>query len=417
MPPPWGHVTALVADDEPVVRELLGESLRTIGVGAVEFAEDGDEALRRIAEKAYELLLVDLAMPKARGEAVVEDALRRHPEAVVIVVTGHATLETAVALMKQGVADLIRKPFGYHTLKSKVESALRRAADRRASAAERIVGPYEILSEVSRGGVGVVYRARQRETGEIVALKVLLSGQKATEEQVERFYREAKAVQELRHPNIVAVHEVGCAGGRHYIAMEFIEGRPLDVLIYNEELTLKRALRIAAGTARGIHYAHEREVLHRDVKPSNVIVDGDWRPHVIDFGLARFVREAQRLTRSRRVYGTFGYIAPERYAAGGTEGDVRGDVFSLGVLSYEMLTNRLPYRMKAEAGFSPDFGTPPEPPSRANREIPAPLDEAVLRALSVEPGARFPSARAFADAFDKLLSHAKVDFRLKYEEE
>jgi CheY-like chemotaxis protein/predicted Ser/Thr protein kinase len=410
-------VAALVADDEPVVREVIVEILRGMGFGRIDEAVDGADAKAKVATGGYQLLLLDLAMPGAPGDVVLAEALRADPEMVVVIVTGHATIDNAVELMKQGAADLVRKPFDQAILRAKVASALARAADRRAATGTTRFGRYEIRTEIARGGVGIVYRATDTETGDTVALKILQSGTEATEEQVLRFHREAKTVQELRHPNIVAVRDFGSVSGRHFIVMDYVDGRPLDALIAGGELTLKRALRIEIGAAHALHYAHEREILHRDVKPSNILVDADWRPHLIDFGLARFVRDAKKVTRARRIHGTFGYIAPERFRGDHGEGDARADVFSLGVVLYEMLTGAAPYPVRAEANFLPDFSRLPTPPTVLNPELPAELSDVTLSAVAAAPGDRPATARALATDLEAVMRGVALDFRLKYRED
>ncbi len=413
----WDGITALVADDEPIVREVIAESLRAMGMRHVDEAVDGTDAIAKLRATTYQLLMVDLAMPGATGDEVVAAAMETDPESVVIVVTGHATVDNAVELMKHGAADVVRKPFDQSLLRAKVAGALGRADDRKAAAGNVRLGRYEIRNEIARGGVGIVYHALDRETGDHVALKILQSGADATEEQILRFHREAKTVQELRHPNIVQVLDFGSAGGRHFIVMDYIEGKPLDETIQLGELTLKRALRIEIGAALALHYAHEREILHRDVKPSNILVDDDWKPHLIDFGLARFVRETRKVTRSRRIHGTFGYIAPERFKSTHADTDPRADIFALGVVLYEMLTGSMPFPMRAEANFLPDFARTPTSPCDFNPEVPEELAQLAVACCSATPAERPATARDLASDLEDILRGVVLDFRLKYPED
>jgi DNA-binding response OmpR family regulator len=413
----WAGITALVADDEPVVREVIAESLRAMGMEQVDEAVDGTDAIAKLRATTYQLLMVDLAMPGASGDQVVAAAMEVHPESVVIVVTGHATIDNAVELMKHGAADVVRKPFDQSLLRAKITGALDRAEDRKAAAGNVRFGRYEIRNEIARGGVGIVYHALDRESGEAVALKILQSGAEATEEQILRFHREAKTVQELRHPNIVRVRDFGSAGGRHYIVMDYIDGKPLDEAIHAGELTLKRALRVEIGAALALDYAHQREILHRDVKPSNILIDDDWKPHLIDFGLARFVRESRKVTKSRRIHGTFGYIAPERFKSTHADTDPRADIFALGVVLYEMLTGTMPYPMRAEANFLPDFSRTPTLPSDLNPEIPIELSQIALHTCSASAAERPASARELANDLEDVLRGVVLDFRLKYPED
>jgi serine/threonine-protein kinase len=281
----------------------------------------------------------------------------------------------------------------------KVESALIRHRTREAAEGkDKEFGDFILLEEISRGGVGMVWKARDKKSGQDVALKILLAGKEATDEQVVRFHREANTVAELRHPHIVAIHRIGAFRGRHFIAMDYIDGLPLDEWIEYRDPPLRTVLKVLSGAGLALHYAHEREILHRDLKPSNILVDDELHPHIIDFGLALSIRDDLRVTEGNRLHGTVGYIAPERFSDKGQELDVRVDIFSLGVILYEILTGTIPYRLVKEAGFFPDFSRPPIPPIKTRPDIEEPLSQAALKAVALNPEDRFSTAREFVEA-------------------
>ena len=199
---------------------------------------------------------------------------------------------------------------------------------------------YEILGELGRGGMGVVYKARDPNLGRTVALKLLIAGRDASEEQLERFFREAESAAKLKHPNIVPIHEFSIHEGKHYFTMDFVEGTPLDDAIASGELTARRSIELMGEIARAVHEAHANGVIHRDLKPSNIIVAADGRPMVTDFGLAKELDVGTGLTRSDVFMGTPEYCSPEQALAQSARVDARSDVFSLGAVLYAMLTGR-----------------------------------------------------------------------------
>lgn len=398
----FASVKVLVVDDEETIRETLVESLETMGFENVRTAANGEEALERLGAEKVDLLLLDLAMPKIRGEEVVELALGRDPDLVIVVVTGFATLEKAINLMKCGIYDLLRKPFNPRMLAKKVESALlKREARRREEAPGRAFGDFELLEEISQGGSSTVWRARETATAEEVALKILLAGKTATDEQIMRFHREAQTITELRHPHIVGIRRIGAHKDQHFIAMDLIRGLPMDEWIERNDPPLREVIAILCRVGMALDYAHQREILHRDLKPSNILVDENRQPHIIDFGLAKSIREGLRITRKSRLLGTIGYISPERFSDKSGAVGVEADIFALGVILYEILTGTLPYRILKECNFLPDFTHPPTAPAAFRPGLPAGLSDATLKAVALKPEDRFHSAREFANALNK----------------
>ena len=211
----------------------------------------------------------------------------------------------------------------------------------------RSFGDYDLLEEIARGGMGVVYKARQKSLGRIVAVKMLLFGEQSGKDLAQRFRAEAAAAASLQHPNIVAIHDVNAHGGQPFFVMDFIEGRSLAKLnseceVRNAEW-LHRAARYVRIVAEAIHYAHERGILHRDLKPSNVLIDPFDQPRVTDFGLAKRLHHDSELTLSGQVLGSPNYMPPEQAAAKRGLVGRRSDVYSLGAILYHLLTGRPPF--------------------------------------------------------------------------
>ncbi|HUY31731.1 MAG TPA: serine/threonine-protein kinase [Pirellulales bacterium] len=205
-------------------------------------------------------------------------------------------------------------------------------------------GDYELLEEIARGGMGVVWKARQTSLKRDVALKMIRAGDLAGPDEVERFLREAEAAANLQHPNIVAIHEVGEQAGQHYFTMDYVAGRDLGALVKDGPLPPQLAARYLKIIAEAIHFAHQRGTLHRDLKPQNVLIDSADQPRITDFGLAKILKDDSRLTQSGAVMGSPSYMPPEQ--AAGRQGDIgpASDVYSLGAMLYELLTGRPPFR-------------------------------------------------------------------------
>jgi WD40 repeat protein/tRNA A-37 threonylcarbamoyl transferase component Bud32 len=270
----------------------------------------------------------------------------------------------------------------------------------------RRFGDYELLGEIARGGMGVVYKARQVSLNRVVALKMILSGQLASEAEVRRFQQEAEAAANLDHPNILPVYEVGEQQGQHYFSMKLLEGGSLAGKV--QELVQKphEAVRLVAVVARAVHHAHRRGVLHRDLKPANVLLDGDGRPCVADFGLARKV-EAEGHTQSGTVVGTPAYMAPEQ--ARGSRGlTTSADVYSLGAILYELLTGRTPFEGTAVEVLLRTIQEDPPPPRRVNPSLDADLEVVTMKCLEKEPARRYESAGALADDLERWLAREPI---------
>ncbi|MHC4402627.1 MAG: serine/threonine-protein kinase [Planctomycetota bacterium] len=204
----------------------------------------------------------------------------------------------------------------------------------------RYFGDYELLEEIARGGMGVVYKARQMSLNRVVALKMILAGHLASEEDVKRFYTEAEAAANLDHPGIVPIHEVGQHEGQHYFSMGYVEGQSLSVKIADGPLPPREAAELTKKVAEAVAYAHEQGVIHRDLKPANVLLDRDGDPRVTDFGLAKRVEGDSHLTDTGQVLGTPSYMPPEQAAGKLDQIEETSDVYALGAIGRSL---RPPY--------------------------------------------------------------------------
>jgi serine/threonine protein kinase len=294
----------------------------------------------------------------------------------------------------------------------------------------RFFGDYEVLEEIASGGMGVVLKARQLSLNRIVALKWIRSGLFATKQEKSRFIREAELAANLRHPNIVSIHETGECEGQPYFSMDFISGKSLAELGRDRKVSIDQAVRYVITIAEAIHYAHQQSILHRDLKPSNVLIDADGQPRITDFGLAkRFEssladcrqpeltktppaarRKIQSLTVTGQVLGSPHYMAPEQACSG--EATRRSDVYGLGAVLYHLLAGEPPFQGGTVMEvLRKVMEEEPKHPSLLNRLVDRDLATVCLKCLEKDPQRRYPSAEALAADLRRWLRHEPVSAR------
>lgn len=283
----------------------------------------------------------------------------------------------------------------------------------------RRFGDYELLEEIARGGMGVVYRARQQTLNRIVAVKLLLAGQFAEPKFIQRFRAEAEAAAGLQHPNIVAIHEIGEHEGYQYFSMDYVPGKNL-AQVRSEfgagTVDFRRCARWVKTMAEAVHYAHQRGIIHRDLKPANVLIDVQDQPHLTDFGLAKRLEESalatlgSPLTLSGQVLGSPNYLPPEQ--AAGKPAGVASDVYSLGAILYHLLTGRPPFEAESLTGVLKQvLETDPVSPRLLNPSIPRDLATIAQKCLEKESSRRYATAQALADDLGRFLAGEPIHAR------
>lgn len=275
----------------------------------------------------------------------------------------------------------------------------------------RQVGRYQVRARVGAGAFGAVYRAHDPQLDREVALKVPHPGALADPKAVERFLREARAAARLRHPSVVPLYDAGRDGDVSYLAAAFIDGHTLAEKTAEARLPFRRAAEVVRALAEGLAYAHKQGIVHRDVKPANVLLDAQGRPHLTDFGLAYRQGMAERLTQDGALLGTPAYMAPEQAAGPGGEPLPASDQYSLGAVLYELLCGRTPFSGPAEVVLANILRQDPAPPRRVNPNVPRDLETVCLKALARRPEQRYPSCQDLADDLRRWLESEPIKAR------
>lgn len=272
------------------------------------------------------------------------------------------------------------------------------------------LGRFELTERLGVGGFGSVWKGRDKELDRTVAIKIPRQGSMSPEEQ-ERFFQEARAAAQLRHPNIVAIHEVGREGDSVYIVSDFVRGVTLDDWLTGQQLTSREAAELCAKIADALHHAHEAGVVHRDLKPGNILIDGNMEPHLVDFGLARREVGEVTITADGQVLGTPAYMSPEQARGEAHQADRRSDVYSLGVILFQLLTGERPFRGNARMLVHQVLNDEPPSPRKLNANVSRDLETIALKCLEKDPGKRYQTARDVADELRRYLAAEPIQAR------
>ncbi|MCY2995622.1 MAG: protein kinase [Planctomycetota bacterium] len=276
----------------------------------------------------------------------------------------------------------------------------------------RYFGDYELVEEIARGGMGVVYKARQVKLNRIVALKMILAGQLAGEDDVKRFYTEAEAAAKLDHPGIVPIFEIGQHEGQHYFSMGYIEGISLAKKVADGPLPPREAAEMVVKIAAAVEYAHQQGIIHRDLKPANVLLDAHGQPRVTDFGLAKQLKADSGLTNTGQILGTPSFMPPEQAAGKIDEIGPAADVYALGAILYCLLTGRPPFQSASPMDtLLAVLGQEPVSPRQLNAQTPLDLETIALKCLEKSPARRYATAQDLAEDLQRFIDDEPIKAR------
>ena len=350
-------------------------------------------------------------MPTDRRAAYLEEACRDHPHLrsdIEAMLAEDGRLAEAVTLDDKAAAG---RP-EWMTGRAASDSTLRRSAKIKDGFAG-----YELLEEIGRGGMGVVYKARQLQPSRTVAIKMIRAGIFASSADIQRFLTEAEATANLEHEGIVPIYEVGEHDGEHFFSMKFIEGESLTKCLRTANLPRQEALELLKSVCDAIAHAHQQGIVHRDLKPSNILLDGKRRPWVTDFGLAKYLDRDSTLTTAGDVMGTPGYMSPEQAAGQADKVTATSDVYSLGAMLYEILTGQPPIQIDTadRLNFLDVLQRIQEQdvaaPRTIDRRIPRDLDTICLKCLEKDPAGRYPTADELAADLGRYLEGEPIQAR------
>jgi WD40 repeat protein/tRNA A-37 threonylcarbamoyl transferase component Bud32 len=341
-------------------------------------------------EERLDEIIADYLLKRETGESVGPEALiASHPE----------------------FADEIREFFADEAQMQGIASPLASPVISRRPVLDKIhyFGDYELIEEIARGGMGIVYKANQTSLNRIVAVKMILAGHLASETDAKRFQMEAESAASLKHSNIVAVHEVGRHDGQNYFSMDYIDGKNLSEITRDNPLPAKTAARYVHQIAQAIEFAHQQGTLHRDLKPSNVLIDSNDNVQITDFGLALRVDGDSQLTRTGQILGTPSYMPPEQAQNKRSLIGPGSDIYSLGAILYELLTGGPPFRAEsAVETLRQVIETEPPSPRLLNPSVPCDLETICLKCLQKEPHKRYVTAQHLAEDLQRYLNSEPI---------
>jgi serine/threonine protein kinase len=406
-------ITILIVDDEPFIRKSVRELLEDEGYTVTE-AGNSSGAMKILEDREIDIVLMDIQMPGTDGMETLKTMAQKHPGVDTIMISGHGNIETAVEALKFGANDFLEKPFSSVKLKEAVGAVVKKREQlknlERMKKHGTAIGKYIINKEIASGATAALYRTTQQGINKTVALKILHPHLTASGSFAKRFQREAIMTAQLSHPNIVQIFDYGREGNLFYIAMEYIEGHSLEKHC-EEDNRLSLADCSAAGIkiCRALEHAHAKGVIHRDIKPQNVLMADDGTIKLVDFGLARSLDpEMSIITQPEKAIGTPQYMSPEQIE--GKEIGPASDIFSLGTLLYLITTLHFPFPGPNLASiFYAIIEGKYQHPFVHNKNIGLEMDRIIIKCLQRVPEERYASAAELRNDLERTVAGGQAN--------
>lgn len=413
----------LVVDDDLMIRKMLSDVLAANDFD-VDAVPGSSEALERLMDYKYHLLLLDAKIPGMSGAEFLRYCKHHHPDMEIIMITGKPDLEDAILSVKDGAFDYIAKPFSNERLIRQIKSALAVRNKKLANMTDPLLSQSgihfleaqspdptcKVIRQIGSGAMSTVLQVEQ--DGQTYALKILrksmFSGSQSEEARLARFLREADILSKVNHPNVVRIYRAGFSsdGKTPYILLEYVDGKPLTEFIKNESLNLEEKLFILKQTAQALDAVHCQDIIHRDVKPGNILITKENKVKLSDFGIAKLAGSS--LTLPHEMLGSPAYMAPEAF-----ENDARltsvSDIFSFGILAYELITGVKPFHCDSVPGMIKAIqeSRPPRP-CKFVHDLPQPIEDFLAKLLKKDPAERYQNMKQVINGINVILGNGQI---------
>lgn len=387
----------LVVDDSASHRTVISTEIKKLGY-AVKSADSGARALQVINNEDVDLVLLDVNMPGLDGFATLRQLRTIRKDLPVIMLTARDDAEDVIQALRLGANDYAVKPISLDILGNRIETHLKLT-----KAANELLGQYRLIEKVGEGAMGMVFKAEHMETGNIAAVKVLPRSLTIQKDAVRRFIQEATLIEKIDHPNVVRLFDVGKDGETHFLAMEYVSGETLEKLVAGMPMVPTLALEIGKQICLGLQHMFDKGVIHRDIKPQNILFSETGEVKIADFGIARDVSSDHRLTQEGTGLGSLVYSSPEQISG---KGDFRADMYSLGCTLFELLAGQMPFPKDKplEWMIKRKFDKPPKI-TDIYPGLPNHVSDFVAKLMNPNPDKRFGNYHDLLTVIEKILTN------------
>lgn len=405
----------LIVDDEAVIRQVLEKFLQHEQYD-VTLADSAEAAIEILQNNSFEIILSDVMMPGKSGTDLLQEIKEKHPNQEFILMTAYPKITAAVYAIKTGAFEYLSKPFDFNKLKSTIENALQHRQDRLKHNSQKTnqIAGYNIIKTIGEGTMGLVFLVDKEINGnrEQFAIKVIKNHSiSKDDDRLERFFREASSASQMNNPHIIKVFQYGYAHEENipYLVMEYFQGKTLqDIIPFQARYTYKQKIHIIIQVAKALHDTHKNDIVHRDIKPDNILINRQLNVKLSDFGIAQLPNSEH--TNLMRIVGTPYYLSPEAYNC--PKVDYRADFYSLGTVAYELFTGKKPFDAENinALGFQIQSDNPKSPQEIIDG-FPLPIQKVLEKLLKKKSSERYQSASEIIEDLTPLLKAQNLQQR------